>query len=599
MPSSTLPSSAAPPSAVLPSVVLDGSTLTPAQVAALARRVAAAVVAPEARARVAAARAAAVRIAGRRTVYGHTTGVGANRTAAVADPAAAAAYGMRLLRSHAGGVGPLVPQEQARAMLAVRLNQLLRGGSAAGVAVVDALAGALASGHTPQLHALGALGTADLTALAELGLTLAGERPWAEPDPAHSASADGSLSPNTTGTYGLSESTSPAGPHTDPVPMSGPASAAVPAPASAPVSVSASTTGAGAHVSAAAPRVPGPTQPGRPRRPGRSAGGAGAGAGAAAPPLAVALTHWDALPLMSSSALTLGQSAVAAHDLRALLERGALVAALTLTAVNGSLEPFAAAVHVARPHAGAGAVAARMRALLARPDWEPALVQDPFGLRCLPQVQGAALDACAALEAVLAVELNAAAENPLLDLAADDYHHHGGFHQASLALASDQLRLAVLGAAELSAARLGVLVEPAFTGLPPFLAESGGPDAEGSSGVMITEYAVQSVLAELRTAAQPVTLGHAVISRGVEEHASFAATGARRLLDCVGWLRLVMAAELVAAVRALRMLKAVPAGSPELATCYERAAAVLPADTADRSLTADIEAAAGVLDSLG
>ncbi|MGW1258307.1 aromatic amino acid ammonia-lyase [Streptomyces sp. NPDC002513] len=473
-------------------LTLDGRSLSAAQVSSLARGETLPLLDPKARERVREAREIARRTTARRRVYGYTTGVGANRTATVPD-SAVDTFGMRLLRSHSGGIGPVVPDEQTRAMLAVRLNQLLRGGSAIDVAVLDRIAEALSSGHLPTVHALGAIGTGDLTALGELGLTLAGELPW------HGGS--------------------------------GPA------------------------------------------------------------PAPLALSRWDALPLMSSGALTIGQSALAATDLRLLLDRVPLVAALTLTALRGSTEPYAEYVHELRPHPGAQLLAARMRELLDPADWDAPLVQDPFGLRCLPQVHGAALDAWSALDQVLSVEINAAVENPLLNADAEDYHHHGGFHLARLGLALDQFRLGLLGTAELSTTRLGILVEPAFTGLPPFLAE----DEHGSSGIMITEYAAQSALAELRGAAQPVTLGHAVISRGVEEHASFASTGARRLLESVEHFTLVLACELVAAVRALRLRGLVPTGDGELRHFYDRAADRLDPSVADRNLTADVEAAAALL----
>ncbi|MEU7640813.1 aromatic amino acid ammonia-lyase [Streptomyces sp. NPDC039016] len=473
-------------------LTLDGRSLSAAQVASLARRGTLPLLDLKARERVQEARKTAQQITARRRVYGYTTGVGANRTATVPD-SAVDTFGMRLLRSHSGGIGPVVPDEQTRAMLAVRLNQLLCGGSAIDVAVLDRIAEALTGGHLPTVHALGAIGTGDLSALGELGLTLAGELPWR-----------GGLGP------------------------------------------------------APAPLV---------------------------------LSHWDALPLMSSGALTIGQSALAATDLRLLLDRVPLVAALTLTALRGSTEPYAEYVHELRPHPGAQLLAAQMRELLSPADWEPPLVQDPFGLRCLPQVHGAALDAWSALDQVLSVEINAAVENPLLNADAEDYHHHGGFHLARLGLALDQFRLGLLGTAELSTTRLGILVEPAFTGLPPFLAE----DAHGSSGVMITEYAAQSALAELRGAAQPVTLGHAVISRGAEEHASFASTGARRLLESVEHFTLVLACELVAAVRALRLRGLAPAGDGELRDFHDRAADRLDPSVADRNLTADVEAAAALL----
>ncbi|QMU67841.1 aromatic amino acid ammonia-lyase [Streptacidiphilus sp. P02-A3a] len=482
------------------SITLDGNSLTAAQVTALARRSVRARVDPAARERMRQARAVAEEVADRRRVYGHTTGVGSNRSTDLPEQAADE-HGMRLLRSHSGGIGPLVPVEETRAMLAVRLNQILGAGSALSPEVADRLADALASGHVPVVHALGSVGTADLSALAELGLALAGEQPW------------------------------------------------------------------------------------------RRARHGADGGGDAAEPAPLALDRWDALPLMSSSALTIGQAALAHTDLAALLDRFPQVAALSLAAVRGSAEPYAAIVHARRPHPGAMRTAARMRALLEPLPWTPSLVQDPFGFRCLPQVHGAALDAAAGLARVLDVEINSAAENPLLALAPADYHHHGGFHQASLALALDQLRLAVLGTAQLSAARLGVLVSPAFTGLAPYLAQ----DEDGSSGIMITEYAAASAIAELRGAAQPVTLGHAVLSRGVEEHASFAATGARRLLEAVASTRSVLACELLAATRALRMRGTLLDPTGELGRFQREAASTLDAATEDRKLTADLEAAEALL----
>ena len=481
-------------------VLLGVDELTSTQVAALACRRVAPEVAAEAMTRVAAARAQAATASARRPTYGYGTGVGAN----LITPVAAEhldRFGLDLLRAHSGGIGPLLPVPAARAMLAVRLNQLLRAGSAVGENAVRALASALASGHVPAVHAHGSVGSADLSALAELALTVAGELPW----------------------------------------------------------------------------LP--------------------GAGQGPMPEPVSLSGWDALPLISSSALTIGRAALAAADLRVLLDAVPPLAALVLLADRGGLEPFDAAVHRLRPHAGAAATAARMRALIPGPLPAPARVQDRFGLRTLPQVHGAAVEAWDALDAVLRIEINAAAENPLLVRDGADgaarYVHHGGFHQAHLALALDHLRLALVGTAELSAARLAELFEPHRTGLPAFLARSG----DGSSGLMILEYGVQSALAQLRGAAQPATLNHAVLSNGDEDHASFAPLAVTRLEECVELLRLVLAAELVASTRALRMrrVEVAAAGSAELAAFAAAAADVLDPRMEDRNLTEDVERAAQLL----
>jgi histidine ammonia-lyase len=432
-------------------------------------------------------------IAARRPVYGRTTGVGANRQEEVGGEAALG-HGLRLLRSHAGGVGPLLPAERVRATLVVRLNQLAAGGSGVHPRVLDALEQAISLGALPLVHRFGAIGTGDLTALAEIGLTLAGERPW--------------------------------------------------------------------------------------------------GAGEVPP---VPLGTGDALSFMSSNASTLGESVLASAELQLLLRASHAVAALSFLALGGSAEAYASAVHEARPHPGQARCAMEMRRLLGI-DVAPAAgrrIQDPFCLRAFPQVQGPALDSLAELERILEIEVNAQAENPLVAPAAGDVFHHAHFHTAYVAVALDQTRAAVHHVAQLSTARLGDLVEPAMTNLPPFLAS--GP--AGSSGVMILEYVAHDALAQLRHAALPVTLGTAVVSRGLEEHASFSTQAARHATAAAEAFRYVLACELVAAVRALRMQRA-QLGDVPARGVLERAARDLDPTLEDRSLTDDVARAFDVLPEL-
>ncbi|KUL55625.1 aromatic amino acid ammonia-lyase [Streptomyces sp. NRRL S-1521] len=306
------------------------------------------------------------------------------------------------------------------------------------------------------------------------------------------------------------------------------------------------------------------------------------------------LDNNDALALISSNALTLGQSALALHELRGLIGATQVVAALSLMAVDGSYEAYALPVHEARPHPGSSAVAERMRLLLGaadRPTPPLGRIQDPYGFRCVPQIHGPAHDAANALEDVLTVEINAAAENPLIspeDMAA---YHHGGFYLAQLALALDHFRLAVTQAARLSTSRLSTLNEPAFTRLRPFLAD-GEP---ASSGVMILEYAAGAALGDLRAFSAPASLGHAVLSRGVEEQASFASLAARQTLRACEAYRMVVGCELVAAVRALRQRGIRLDPETPLAEAFALADSALEAELADRPLTDDVTAAAGLL----
>ncbi|AKJ12699.1 histidine ammonia-lyase [Streptomyces incarnatus] len=491
VPQSTPPSV---PSARSGPLVLDGSGLGVEDVVRLADGAAHPVPGAGAMRRVEHSWHAARRIAATGRVYGRSTGVGANRNEDVPTEAAAG-HGLRLLCSHAGAIGEELPARQVRAMLAVRVNQLLAGGAGLRPGVVTALCEALDTGAHPVVNEFGSVGTGDIAALAQVGLALAGEHPWR-------------------------------------------------------------------------------------------------GAGAPAPQ---PLDNNDALALISSNALTLGQSALALHELRGLIGATQVVAALSLLAVDGSHEAYAAPVHAARPHRGSAEVARRMRELIGaadRPTPPLGRIQDPYGFRCLPQIHGPAHDAADALEQVLTVEINAAAENPLIapeDLAA---YHHGGFYQAQLALALDHFRLALMQVARLSTSRLSTLNEPAYTRLRPFLADQ----EPASSGVMILEYAAGAALGDLRAFSAPASLGHAVLSRGVEEQASFASLAARQTLRACGAYRLVVGCELVAAVRALRQRDLRPDPGLPAGRAFALAESVLDADPADRPLTDDVTQAAALLD---
>jgi len=469
---------------------IDGRTLTCADIVGVARHGAPVRLDAAARRRAEAAWELVESLPATRQVYGRTTGVGANRKEEVGGDAALG-HGLRLLRSHAGGVGQLLPADHVRATLVVRLNQLAAGGSGVHPRVLDALEQAICGGAVPLVHRLGAIGTGDVSALAEIGLTLAGERPC----------GTGEVSP-------------------------------------------------------------------------------------------VPLGTGDALAFMSSNAATLGESVLACAELQLLLRASHAVTALSFTALGGSPEAFASAVHEARPHPGQAHCAMELRRLLGL-DEAPLSgrrLQDPYGLRTFPQVQGPALDSVDQLERILAIEVNGRSENPLVAVEAGDVFHHGNFHTAYVAGALDRARAAVHQAAELSAARLSDLVEPTMTGLPPFLAS--GP--AGSSGVMILEYVAHDALAQLRHAALPVTQGTTIVSRGLEDHASFSTQAARQAPAGAEALRYVLACELVAAVRALRMQAPQLADVPARAA-LERAASELDPALEDRSLSDDVARAADVL----
>lgn len=311
----------------------------------------------------------------------------------------------------------------------------------------------------------------------------------------------------------------------------------------------------------------------------------------------------DALPFLSSNAATLGDVALATCRLQQLARSALAVAGLTAVAVGANLEAFSPAVAERTPGAGGAAVCRTVRALCAPAPPAAARIQDPFALRCLPQVHGSVLDALAQLEALADAHVNVAAENPLILPAAGaagsgpgelpyDVVHHGGFHLPGLALACDAAAIAVARSVPLLLGRLAMLNDPAATGLPPFL----GDGRPGASGVMLLEFVAGSALAVLRSAAVPASLGTVSISRGAEDDASFASRAAVQLFEAGDAWSTALACELVAAVRALRLRgPAVPdtGWGAALAACAE-----LPAEFADRDLTGDVVLAEELLPAL-
>lgn len=309
------------------------------------------------------------------------------------------------------------------------------------------------------------------------------------------------------------------------------------------------------------------------------------------------LSPGDALAFMSSSALTLADAALITVELERLLAVTEVVAALTFCALQGSWECLAAEVHRARPHPAAAQCAEQMRALLGIGDDRPkpiaARLQDPFGLRAFTTVHGCAHEAVSQLRRVVEIDLNAATENPLVSLEAGEVFHHGNFHLAPVALAAQSAAAALFGTAKLSMARLSDLMESAQTGLPSFL--TAGP--AGSSGAMILEYVAQDALAQARSSVAAFAAGSAVISQGIEDDGSFAPQAVRGLGTAMDSFRTVLACELVAAVRALR-LRGSPAPATPVGRAFEAAIEALPADLNDRSLGSDLAIARELLDTL-
>lgn len=297
-----------------------------------------------------------------------------------------------------------------------------------------------------------------------------------------------------------------------------------------------------------------------------------------------------ALALMSSSAPTLAIAALAVDELRTVARASLVAAVLTGVVVRATGQQWSEVAADVRPSPGVGAATRAWRALVDGTPVSPPRTQDPFGWRTAPYAIGALLDAVD--EAAREVEacINAGIENPRF--ADGRVVHHGGFYLLSLSLKLDALRAAVAQCASLSITRLVKLHDPSYTGAGRFLAV--GP--RGSNGTMVLEYAAASALEEARGLADPVTRGSVSLSLGNEDAAPWTWRAAQATGEIAEPMRVVVACELVAAVRALRMTIGAQFG-PGVREALD-ACRALPDQVGDRPLVADIATAVAALPAL-
>jgi histidine ammonia-lyase len=305
----------------------------------------------------------------------------------------------------------------------------------------------------------------------------------------------------------------------------------------------------------------------------------------------------DGLAFISSNAFSIGYSALLVVDARRLLDAWLTVAALSFEAAAADPVVLDPRIHSWSHRPGQAAVAARMRELLTGLQRRarkagPLGIQDPYPFRAQPQVDGAVHDALRALEETVVHELSFAGENALIVPGDDLALPNGNPHAAPLANAIDGLRTALASSAALIAARVSTLLDSSLTGLPPFLARRPGPE----SGALVLEYTAHAAVAEVRSLVTPVAAQTVSVSRGVESHSSLAPIAARRAHETLRALRVIVATELVVAVRALRLAGQEPVGVGARAL-WEAAAVRLDPDLSDRPLHPDVEAARQLIEA--
>ena len=260
----------------------------------------------------------------------------------------------------------------------------------------------------------------------------------------------------------------------------------------------------------------------------------------------------EGLALLNGTQLMGALAALALDDARRLATSADVIGAMSLEAMLGTASAFDEALIAARPHPGQVAVAAHLRALLADSEIGAShaasahRLQDAYSLRCMPQVHGAVRDALDQLERVLAVEMNAATDNPLI-FPSGEVISGGNFHGEPLALAIDYAKMAVAELASISERRSARLVDAHLSGLPAFLTDAPGL----RSGLMIAQYTAAALVNELQTLAHPSSVDTIPTSANQEDHVSMGATSALHLREVVDRAEAVLAIEALCAAQGL------------------------------------------------
>jgi len=413
-------------------------------------------------------------------VYGITTGFGRFKDKII-SPAEVQQLQINLVRSHAVGVGPAIPERVVRAMLLVRANTLALGYSGVRPEVIHLLLDMLNAGVHPRIPAQGSLGASgDLAPLAHLALVLIGEgEAWHQ---------------------------------------------------------------------------------------GELVDGRSALLRAGLRPLE--LQAKEGLALLNGTAFMVGMGALQVRRAINLALTADVAAALSLEALHGTDRAFDARVHRVRPHPRQIDCAAFLRQNLAGSQFlrgrDSLNVQDPYTLRCVPQVHGAVRDAIAYAQWVIGIELNAVNDNPIIfvdeDTGQTDVISAGNFHGEPIAIAMDYMALALTELGNMSERRVARLVDADSNGgvLPMFLTQHGGLE----SGFMMAQYTAAALASENKVLAHPASADTIPSSANIEDHVSMGATAVRQVAQILDHVETIVAIELLAAAQGVDFRRQMTGGAP-------------------------------------
>ena len=265
----------------------------------------------------------------------------------------------------------------------------------------------------------------------------------------------------------------------------------------------------------------------------------------------VTLGPKEGLALLNGTQFSTAYALAAIFDVDRLFRSALVTGAQSTEAAKGSDAPFDHRIHALRGHRGQVAVADALRALMAGSAIRAShrvgddRVQDPYCLRCQPQVMGAVLDLLRYAAATLATEANGVSDNPLIFAGDDEALSGGNFHAEPVALAADAIAIAICEIGSIAERRIAMLVDPALSGLPAFLTPRPGLN----SGFMMPQVTAAALVSENKQLAYPASVDSIPTSANQEDHVSMAAHGARRLRPMAANALGIVAIELLTAAQ--------------------------------------------------
>lgn len=307
----------------------------------------------------------------------------------------------------------------------------------------------------------------------------------------------------------------------------------------------------------------------------------------------------EGLALINGTQAMTSLLALSVLECRRLVRIADLVAAMATDALRGTDAAFDARLHALRPHPGQRASAANIWQLMQGSGIREShrqgdvRVQDPYSVRCAPQVHGAVRDLLSDVETKLQIEMNAVTDNPLIFPDDGDIVSGGNFHGEPMALAADVLALGVSELGAISERRIEKLTNTAFSGLPPFLVQ----DAGLNSGFMMAQVTAAALASENKTLCHPASVDSIPTSADKEDHVSMGMGAALKLQPVVANSRRILAIELTAAAQGIDLLRPLRSSDP-IEALHEEFRRRVPVLKEDREMAPDLNLAHDFLDEI-